>query len=184
MTGIVVDIKPSSEFILAADAIVQALNRLAAAMEAGKAQYPTAATLYAEKPAMSPERLAALRANAEKARAAKVKLTALADLPAPITATPTPVGAILDDQRPKPVTQTRIDVMRQVAASIPKPNLSPIEADFSQVQTWAVQRGMSFGIWDDLPLSTRGANVSGYPHSSGNFPLRAALDNQQQETTQ
>ncbi len=152
MTSIVIELKPTSEFMLASDAIVQAINRLAAAMEAIKVPPVVPEQV---KPPMSPERLAALQANAEKARAAKIKLTSLADLPVP-----------------QPTTQTRIEIMRQVAASAPKPTPQPIAADFDQVQTWAVQRGMSFGVWDDLPAVNARRVRLGLPPFKREFPVK------------
>ena len=132
MTSIVIELKPTSEFMLASDAIVQAINRLAAAMEAIKVPPVAAAP-----------------------RVAKTKLTSLTDLPAPILA----------DQRPAPAAQTRDEIMRLVATA-------PVAAGFEQVQAWAVQRGISFGIWDDLPAVNARRVRLGLPPFKREFPVK------------
>lgn len=105
MTGslFTIDVRPTAELMLAADAIVQALNRVAVAIEtsnktaeASTMDQPCAAatvtTLPPARKPLSPEQLTALRLNAEKARAAKAaRLTGGAPEPEPqIVARPAP----------------------------------------------------------------------------------------------
>ena len=54
------------------------------------------------------------------------------------------------DLPPKP---SRIDIIRQVAASMTnaKSSFEAVSADFATVRRWAGERGVQFETWDDLP---------------------------------
>lgn len=124
MNSIIIELKPSSELMLAADEIVRAINRMADALEAASKR--------------------------------------------PIPATP----ATQDFVAMRP---SRSDVLAKVAASIPKAPAQPIAANFAQVQTWAVQRGLAFGVWDDLPVINARREGLGLAPFKREFPVKGRV---------